>query len=49
MEKRQKNHQQLQPNVLVLPKKEQDAKTEQPNRMEDVICINNKTLKYPYE
>jgi hypothetical protein len=41
MGKQQPNSQLLQPNAPVLPKKERDAKTEQRNQMEDVICINN--------
>jgi len=41
MEKRQKNHQQLQPNAQVLPKKGRDVETELQNPMEDVTYIKN--------
>jgi hypothetical protein len=41
MEKQLRNSQLLQPNAQEPLKKELDAKTEQRNQMEDVICINN--------
>jgi hypothetical protein len=44
MEKQQPNSQLLQPNAQEPLKKELDAKTEPPNQMEDVICINKLIL-----
>ena len=41
MEKQLRSSQLLQPNAQEPLKKELDAKTEQRNQMEDVICINN--------
>jgi hypothetical protein len=44
MAKQQPNSQLHRPNAPEPLKKEQDAKTEPPNRMEDVICINKLIL-----